>query len=911
MNQSRTSSTRRRRRRSERASSELPPLGQLGEPLKFQNSLDRFLLSCVDFGFAALILCMPFVMGGREAPGQLVLVVLACWLSACWGLLQVRQRDSRWTLSLAEPLMFGGIALVILQVVRLPAEQLNRLSPKVAELLPAWHGTGALPRWDRISFMPMETLDSLIILIAYVLIFIVALQRIRTQNDVFRLLSALGIATVLMAAFGLLQYATSNGRFFWFYENPYTDTDRVVKGAFTNRNHFANFMALGIGPLLWCLTAASVRSRANKGKTGFEAGQSFGLGVIVVSISVVIFACLLSLSRGGSISLGIACFVCSFALYRSGVLSGQVAFGAVCVMLLTCGLIAVYGEEQIQKRLDQIASADVEQLDNKDGRRMIWAANVEGIRDFQLVGTGIGTHRDLYPIYMEDAGADYRKVFTHAENGYLQVCLEAGGIGLALLLCAFLLALFWTTRGLLRRDSPLITAAQSAALASILASLAHSGSDFVWYVPACVVPVILLSASACRLRQLQNEERTARPALSFPLPRLSWTLATVGTLVLAVWMVPAKSRRMEAEHHWYEFLRISFSNQSSIFHKTNPNAALRNRLIALSRAIKADPTMVRPQTRMAGLCLKAFNGLQMQTDLQMSLGMLRNAALTQNWKDRAEMDEWINRVFAERKQYLDLALKHSQRAIELCPLEGKAYLYIADLDFIDSEREWNAPELVQQALTVRPNHPQVLFVAGLQELYYDREPKAMEMWKRTFEFSRSHQTQILGAMAQIRTAPYLIDYFEPDVEALAFLASRFYQLRRGRDLQYTTIKFADACFEQAENPDVPRDRSIRYLLAARKACDVIRDGERAQKCFVKASEIAPREFRTHYQYGVWLANRQQFAGAAAEFTKCSEIRPGDDHVRRLSTVMRRKDLDVQLQRDNPRMARQPAFRQYQ
>ncbi|MFK7818410.1 MAG: O-antigen ligase family protein [Planctomycetaceae bacterium] len=876
----------------------------MGTALEPTNAFDNVLLKAVDVGFVFLVLVVPFLMGGREAPGQFALVAVACWLAGCWGLFQIRQRDSRWTLSTVEPLIACGVALVVLQVVQLSPEQIQQLSPRLGELLSQWNGDSGLPVWDRLSFMPLETLDSLMVLIAYIMVFVVALQRIRTQSDAFKLMMLLAGGTVAMAAFGLLQYATSNGNFFWFYNNPYTDTERMVKGAFTNRNHFANFIALGMGPLLFCLTAVSIQPNANAQHTGFSDRSGFGTLLVAAAISFVVFAGLLSLSRGGAISIGVATVVAGVALYRSSVISGNLVFGGVCALLLTCGLMAAYGEEQIQKRLDEIASADVEQLDSKDGRRAIWAANIAGIKDFPLVGTGVGTHREIYPMYMEDSGADYRDEFTHAENGYLQVALESGGTGISLLLMSFLFALFWAMKGLTRKDRPRVAAAQAAALATMLASLVHSGVDFVWYVPACVIPVVLVAASACRLRQLQREEHGRMP-FSLPLPRVSWTLAGAAVVVLAVWMLPAKYKRMQAQHHWYSYLRMSLNEAATARNASN---LLRNRLVAVSRTIAADPSLPRPHARMSALCLQAFHEAQNASENPMSLGMIRNAAMTNEWENRQHMDEWLGRVFEERGEYLQAALKHTKKSLELSPLSGKTYLYLAELDFLDPESAWDNQSLINQAMTVRPHHPKVLFASGRQHLLNGRLTEAVDLWKKAFALSRSYQSSIITQMALVVPAQTLVQTFEPDTQALAHMCDRYRQLGRLRDLQFSLDAFSTEALKMSDDPDISVQRKIRYLLAAWRACDELKNDERALLCFSKAAELDPRDFRIHYQHGVWLANREKFVEAAEKFQACSEIRPGDNHVRRLALSMRKRDLDRQLNRTN-RLATQPQFRQ--
>ena len=117
--------------------------------------------------------------------------------------------------------------------------------------------------WKTLSLTPRDTMLSLAMLVSYGLLFTVLTQRIQTTADVEKLLNAIGIAAVVMAAFGLLQFFTSNGKFFWCYVHPYRTTDQYAMGSFMNRNHFASFLVLGVGPLVRWLVSV-VRAEGSR-----------------------------------------------------------------------------------------------------------------------------------------------------------------------------------------------------------------------------------------------------------------------------------------------------------------------------------------------------------------------------------------------------------------------------------------------------------------------------------------------------------------------------------------------------------------------------------------------------------------------------------------------------------------------
>ena len=56
-------------------------------------------------------------------------------------------------------------------------------------------------------------------------------------------------------------------------------------------------------------------------------------------------------------------------------------------------------------------------------------------------GSGAGTHAEVYPIYYSNELCEADTEFTHAENSYLQIGLEAGYPGLALVVAAVVSAL--------------------------------------------------------------------------------------------------------------------------------------------------------------------------------------------------------------------------------------------------------------------------------------------------------------------------------------------------------------------------------------------------------------------------------------------------------------------------------------
>ena len=209
----------------------------------------------VDAALWSLVVLAPFAWGGRHDAARylfalLVAVATFAWLAQAWLSDSKHRRAASpyWTPALAIPLL--AIAWVMLQLIPLPPAVIELLSSRTAELLPLWGSDNAgqllgQAGWATLSLNPHATQGALGMLLCYSLLFFVALQRFKSIGDIVTLLRWIGTAAVAMAVFGLLQFYTSDGLFFWVYEHPYRQANDFVCGSFINRNHFASFLAMG------------------------------------------------------------------------------------------------------------------------------------------------------------------------------------------------------------------------------------------------------------------------------------------------------------------------------------------------------------------------------------------------------------------------------------------------------------------------------------------------------------------------------------------------------------------------------------------------------------------------------------------------------------------------------------------
>ncbi|TMQ35739.1 MAG: hypothetical protein E6K70_00555, partial [Planctomycetota bacterium] len=119
----------------------------------------------IETSLALAILIPPFVFGGREAYGQLVLAVLVLVASSLWMIRRI-------------------FVLCTLSLLPLPSHLVQILSPGIARVLPGWTD-GTLPAlgaagWQRFSVAPGLSLEGACLFALYALLFWITLDTVRT-----------------------------------------------------------------------------------------------------------------------------------------------------------------------------------------------------------------------------------------------------------------------------------------------------------------------------------------------------------------------------------------------------------------------------------------------------------------------------------------------------------------------------------------------------------------------------------------------------------------------------------------------------------------------------------------------------------------------------------------------------------
>jgi len=248
-----------------------------------------------------------------------------------------------------------------------------------------------------------------------------------------------------------------------------------VMGTFVNRNHFAGYLLMAIPSSIGLLFSRQA-DKIRIGRFSHRPVYSLDAKSLLVGFGIMamILGLLFSASRMGILSL-LFSFSLMMILFRRG--HGGKKFSRRSALIL--GLALAWG---IWIGLDAVISRFVGTSEDLRSRWMIWTDTFQIIKDFPLLGSGLGTFAQVFPMYRS---FHIRGTVTHAENDFLQLASEVGLVGSALLLILFLILFIKAVSGIRSfssRDPERFIGI--GALVGILALMFHSQVERNMQVPS-------------------------------------------------------------------------------------------------------------------------------------------------------------------------------------------------------------------------------------------------------------------------------------------------------------------------------------------------------------------------------------------------------------------------------------------
>jgi O-antigen ligase/tetratricopeptide (TPR) repeat protein len=771
------------------------------------------------------VVAVPVAMGGRHPLGQVVLTGAAVTAVAAWTLGTCRTRDASWRLGPVDAFFVMAIGIGILQIVSLPTAWIAFLSPQLHGMLPCFDGDAdSLGRWACLSVTPGETRAGLGILFAQGVLALVLLQRIRTARDVEPVLNVVALATTLIALLGLVQYFAGNGLYLWFYEFAYNDAGGMVKGTFTNRNHFAGFLAVGLGAVVWWTSAEPAVAAGFRGRAGragrSAASVSWRQGVGWLLAAAVAFAAAASLSRGGTMALVAAAVVSVGMHIRNRSTRVFQLFGGVAAAGFFAAALVIHGWDRLRGRFEAVFT-EAGSGQGRD-RTAVWEAAWRTIQEFPWLGAGVGSHAEMAPRAMP---ATDGIVFTHAENSYLNLGVETGWIGLGLALTGLLVAV-GAAVVVVRRGDVRERAIAVAILAALTAATVHAAVDFVWYVPAYSTLLILLGTCAVALAAA----RVAwLPTWQFHVGWFFKAMAGVAASGLLLGIGARQVAAARAEIAWEESVkqgqRITMlarrqARPTPVSDATARQAEfgelcdiLGKRIDSLERCVALRPDHPRAWTELCLARMDHFGLSRFRAGTSLGITDIRSAAALAGFSSTAELRAWVRRATGSAYDDLEAAWQASRRAVANTPCAGEAWCVLAQLVFLGDESGPSPSRLLMQALLVRPNDSLVLFEAANEAALDGDVERAVDLWRRSFAADSRQRQRIIAVLLPRLSSTEACDLLEPDLAGLRAIEAAWSTRETPEDLIETRTRRIDAVLAAATTA-TPTAACLLFLEAA-------------------------------------------------------------------------------------------------
>jgi len=460
----------------------------------------------------------PLPYGEITRGGELTLELFAFAITAVLFLDEPRLSRLRGA-GITVGAMLGLVFLGIAQWMPMPEFALGILSPVSARVYADTSrtlGTFSRPSpLPRISIAPAETVDTVVLTLAFVALFVAAvlLLRSRLRRRLFvAVLVGSSLLHVVIATVSRTVAAESS-------EEPIA-VGRL-HGAFVNPNHFAGYLLIALA-LAFGLLWREILHYRDPGRREQQRGQWFERVFMRLTLRVLLWGALaagiaLTESRAGILAAVIVTVVLlSIAPAHPRIRSRRWSFAAAGagVMAAAVGMTVLAVRQQPILRFLSSDPRDPA----SDLRFNLWQLSIEAWHQFPLVGSGLGAFREAFR-RVQPRNFNFFVEFAHSDP--LQILVTGGAIGLALAataVIAMLVALIRRWRSEPRREE---SAFLLAAFGAILALVIHGLVEFNLSIPA--IPATLACVAGLGWAAAHAEEEEQRLELQIeraPTPRV-------------------------------------------------------------------------------------------------------------------------------------------------------------------------------------------------------------------------------------------------------------------------------------------------------------------------------------------------------------------------------------------------------
>ncbi|NMP16481.1 O-antigen ligase family protein [Thalassotalea sp. Y01] len=428
------------------------------------------------YALLALIIWLPIPLGSNRPWAWSIMevvsfVILAIVVARIPSKAFTEQIRAYWPLALG---MLLFLLYQFIQLVPLPVNFVKALSPNT--VLVQQHANISSD-WLSIAVDSNQAIIATLKACSYFAVMLSVLLLVTDFKRLKYLLIAIIIACTWQGFYGaIMALSGQEHSFFWSMNNNST-----ANGSFIYRNHFANFLimglAVGLGYLVATLDKDSIdkpsrRERATRWLTSLVSGKA----ALRIALAIMVIALVLSRSRMGNTAFFVALTitgVLAFILLRQK--SKSLGILLISVLIIDTFILGAYfGIDKVKTRIEQTTVANEARIDFNE---YSWQL----VELFPRVGTGGGGYYTVFPLVQ---GEDVNAFLDHAHNDYLQFAIEYGIPATLWLGIIVMVSLVQGIIAMRRRRSKMLQGLGFATTLAIIGMLLHISVDFNLQAPA-------------------------------------------------------------------------------------------------------------------------------------------------------------------------------------------------------------------------------------------------------------------------------------------------------------------------------------------------------------------------------------------------------------------------------------------
>ena len=497
----------------------------------------------IEWGIIFLIVFTPLAFGTVHLRPITLMELTVLLLTLIW-LIKLAVQFKIVKTPLDFPLIIF-LFLIVFQILPLPFSIIKRLSPNTYVLYTTYSGSLT---WGFLSIYSHATKIEIFKFLTYVCVFLLVANNIKEKRQIEHLAIIIITVGFFMAILGIIQGISHKN--VWF---PQLTQAGHSFGPYVNKNHFAGYMEICIPLSLGFLTAYFTHFRKEHWRKLIEKEPQIAKFILLTFVTIILVGSLFfSLSRGGIVSFLLSMvFLLDLFLIRKE----NKGIKILIVFLTVSAIFLIWlGIDPIIARLSSLLTP----YESIMPRGEVWEDSYQIIKDFPILGTGLGTYQYIFPKYKDKTGIG---LYEHAHNDYVEYLSDTGILGSLLFFGSIIYFLIKCLKIWKQRHYPYVLGLCLGGIIGTVSILFHSFVDFNLHVPANISVLFIVLALTHNILHLghpcftdRRAEKTIvryyslNPKIKFILPVFFVVVLLLMSQILKIYRAEQYFTKVDLDH---------------------------------------------------------------------------------------------------------------------------------------------------------------------------------------------------------------------------------------------------------------------------------------------------------------------------------------------------------------------------